>query len=513
MLGLYVISFLGGMSVLAFELTSARLIAPFYGNSFIVWTLIITTSLVGLTAGYFAGGSLSSRVTSKHGFALVLLGAALLTLWAGVGAASVMAGTLSMGLRWGAFAASLALVLPPLFAMGMISPWLVRLSAQSVDQLGRSAGNLYGVSTCGSVAGTFLFGFALLPLLGGRGAAITISAVLLAALAVYVIRARSFLWVPLIVGLVTAAVAFQAFHEPRTVFSKASSDLNRTLKWTVIDRRDGLYGKLVVADDDEGYRYLLLDGIPQSAMHKELKSTYSPYIHGMTYWAGGLPEGAEALILGLGAGSLVRELELIGFKVEAVEIDARMVELARKYFELSPMAAVTIDDGRHHLRVNDRKYDLIVLDCFAGERIPGHLLTFEAFRTIKERLKDRGMILINYTGHVNGSRGYGSRSIARTMKEAGLSVLCYGTRAEEEGRNLIIAGGLEPPALKSKHRFNACCEDVAAAVFSNPVDLFREEAMVLTDDRGELELLNVEYHEWLRNKCLRELPWEMMLED
>jgi spermidine synthase len=509
-LGLYVISFLGGLSVLAFELTSARLIAPFYGNSFIVWTLIITTSLVGLTAGYFAGGALSRRFSSTHGFACVLLSAALLTLWSGVGAAPVMGATLSMGLRWGALAASCLLIVPPLLAMGMISPWLVRLAAQSVGELGRRAGNLYGISTCGSVSGTFLFGFALLPIMGGRGAALTISAVLMVALIIHVVRSNSLAWIPAVVAVLAGAGSFQVFHEAPTVFKKMSPDLNRTQTWTVLDRLDGLYGKLVVVEDDE-YRYLVLDGMPQSAMHKELKTTYSMYVHGMTYWAGGLPEGSSALILGLGAGSLVRELELIGFKVEGVEIDPRIVHLARKYFHLSPMASVAIDDGRHFLRVSDKKYDLIVLDCFAGERIPGHLLTLEAFRTVRERLTDRGIVLINYTGYTEGERGYGSRSIARTMKEAGFSVSCFGTGPNEEGRNLIIAGNAASPT--EKNRKNGCCEEHLQLIFTNPVDLFKEDAMVLTDDRGELELFNVEYHEFVRRRCLRELPWEIMRED
>jgi hypothetical protein len=174
---------------------------------------------------------------------------------------------------------------------------------------------------------------------------------------------------------------------------------------------------------------------------------------------------------------------------------------------------IFIDDGRHFLRASTTRYDAILIDCFAGERIPGHLFTREAFQTIRERLTERGIVLINYVGYVTGARGYGCRSIGRTMREAGLQVRVAATGPDEEQRSLIIAGGIADPALGEKNRQNPCCEDFSPALLAHPIDLFAEPGTVLTDDRGELELFNVEYHELLRKRVMQHLPWALMVEE
>jgi predicted membrane-bound spermidine synthase len=513
------IAVLGGAAILGFEVTAARLVSPFYGQSFVVWTLVIALTLVGLTLGYWLGGRLADRFSGSALLPWVLLVSAAAVTLTTLLTSSVLAATRPLGLRLGAAAACALLVVPPMVAMGAIAPTLVRAAASDVASLGRLAGRLYAVSTVGSLAGAFAFGFGLLPWLGARGAALAVSFALLAALALHVARLRRVEWAP-------ALAALAALNAAMLLFARPPSTVRDTLTgrlWTVVQRSEGLHGRIVVADLPEDpaagaaaaaatLRYLFVDGIPQSYVFLPGNLSGAPYVHAMAYRAAAYPPGSRALLLGLGAGSLVLELRRLGIEVDAVEIDRRIEEVARRHFELPDDCRVAVDDARHHLLVADAAYDLILLDCFSGERIPGHLLTLEAFESMKRRLRPGGTILINYTGFVSGADGAGSRSIGRTLRAAGLRVAANGTDADESARNLIIAASAEEPALAaSPSRANDCCREHGEALRAVPVDLFAEPARVLTDDRGELELLNVGYHERLRARILEDFPWDLLL--
>src|SRR5690606_23573543 len=55
-----------------------------------------------------------------------------------------------------------------------------------------------------------------------------------------------------------------------------------------------------------------------------------------------------------------------------------------------------IGDGRIEMaKLQDEKFDLIVLDAFSSDTIPTHLLTYEALEEYKKRLTERGILLVN----------------------------------------------------------------------------------------------------------------------
>ncbi|NIV36171.1 MAG: spermine synthase, partial [Anaerolineae bacterium] len=53
--------FVAGMTSLGVELTAARLLDPFFGNSLIIWAVLIGTVLLYLTVGYYVGGKWADR--------------------------------------------------------------------------------------------------------------------------------------------------------------------------------------------------------------------------------------------------------------------------------------------------------------------------------------------------------------------------------------------------------------------------------------------------------------------
>ena len=67
-----------GAASLGAEIAAARLLAPWFGASTIVWANTIATVLVALSAGYWVGGRLADRDPTLAGLSRVVLCAALL---------------------------------------------------------------------------------------------------------------------------------------------------------------------------------------------------------------------------------------------------------------------------------------------------------------------------------------------------------------------------------------------------------------------------------------------------
>jgi spermidine synthase len=154
-------------------------------------------------------------------------------------------------------------------------------------------------------------------------------------------------------------------------------------------------------------RMLLINGVMQGEMNPETGRAHldpdSPdYIHNLHLLSYSVhPNAKTALQLGLGAGLLPKELANRGVKVTAIEIEPRMVELARKYFDLPESIDVRISDARTFLRNDPSKYDLIFLDTFASESTAWYLLTKEAFEEMRNKLNPGGRLIINTVAYAS----------------------------------------------------------------------------------------------------------------
>jgi predicted membrane-bound spermidine synthase len=72
------IVFVVGAASLGAEISAARLLAPYFGASTIIWANTIATVLVALSAGYAIGGRLADRRADLHGLCSIVLVAAVL---------------------------------------------------------------------------------------------------------------------------------------------------------------------------------------------------------------------------------------------------------------------------------------------------------------------------------------------------------------------------------------------------------------------------------------------------
>lgn len=114
------------------------------------------------------------------------------------------------------------------------------------------------------------------------------------------------------------------------------------------------------------------------------------------------PEPSRVLVVGLGGGSIPRTFRELfpEAKIDTVEIDPAVVEVAERYFDFEDdeNLDIIVKDARVFVKqagIMKRKYDYIVLDAFNGDYIPEHLMTKEWLEEVKAVLADGGVLIAN----------------------------------------------------------------------------------------------------------------------
>ena len=160
--------FLAGAALLGLEIAASRVLAPYFGNSLYVWGALIGVVLAGLSTGYWIGGVIADRYPTPRLLVAMLAAASLLVLAIPFVDDWVLDKLVAWdpGPRLNPLLATIFLFGAQSVILGTVSPIAVRLKAHSLDELGRTAGRLFAISTAGSIAGTFATAFWLIPELG-----------------------------------------------------------------------------------------------------------------------------------------------------------------------------------------------------------------------------------------------------------------------------------------------------------------------------------------------------------
>jgi len=150
---------------MAFEIIGSRMLGPYVGTSIMVWSSIIGIILLSLSAGYYIGGRWADKRPSYRLISLIIWFAAILMLISTWSKTFLLDLFMESPLSVEAISiiSSLLLFSPAAILLGMVSPFAVRLKIKSVESSGAVSGYLYALSTTGSILGTFLAGFFLIP--------------------------------------------------------------------------------------------------------------------------------------------------------------------------------------------------------------------------------------------------------------------------------------------------------------------------------------------------------------
>ncbi len=184
---LYITEFFSGMSVMAVELGASRLLAPYFSSSQIVWTIIIGTIMIAMALGnIFGGRSADKNPNPDKLYGRIIIAAIWIALipvvgkYIIIGISAVLIFTVNSNfLVWAAFAACMVIFVFPLFLLGTVTPSLVKYSVDSLEDNGKTVGNLGAFNTIGSIIGTFLPTFVTIPAWGTSITFLVFAAILL----------------------------------------------------------------------------------------------------------------------------------------------------------------------------------------------------------------------------------------------------------------------------------------------------------------------------------------------
>lgn len=171
---------IGGIVGLGIELAAERLLAPAFGTTLDLWSIIIGLTFTFLSIGYSLGGRIIDRNPTPKVIGVCLL---IAGVWAGFIALAgraivdqIQEWTFDFGgLRLGIFLSTLVLITLPPLVIGVITPAAIRLTVPRVGHAGTSAGTIYALGTLGSLLGTFVPVIVLIPRIGVRNTFLTMA--------------------------------------------------------------------------------------------------------------------------------------------------------------------------------------------------------------------------------------------------------------------------------------------------------------------------------------------------
>ena len=483
------------------EILGAKMLAPYIGTSHFVWTAQIAVTLVALAAGYYAGGRLVDRSPRPGPLYIWIAVAAAYLCLAVLIVEPVAYWCLKFQLAVGSLLASAFLFFIPLALLAMVGPFFVRLLTSTVTGVGGNVGRLTAISTVGSVVGTILIGYVLIPFLPNSLTMYVTAGVLMVVSALYL-----FVWSRsgrVLILLVAAAGLSLGFAGVR-------ADQHRFFgPWEQLQRRNSYFGQLQVLQQKDGvHRLYLNDYLTQNTYDVQTKRSVSMF----TYMLHGLaraysPALQDVLCIGLGVGIVPRQFAQEGARVEVIEINPAVVPLAQRHFDLDPQPLrIHFGDGRYFVNQSGpAKYDAIILDAFLGDSCPSHLMTREAFAGMKRILKPQGVLVINTFCDIEPTgKDFFGASLSKTLASVFQSVRIH--NAGDGGNTFFVASAQTNLAILRPMDFEAAAPGETLAqvriqirgAFTGLRETDPNHGRVLTDDFNPVEFYDAANRERFR---------------
>ncbi len=410
---------LTGFAALVFEIASIRAFAMIFGPTTYAFAATVGLLIAGLAVGGAVGARIAGRVRRVEWVVLTLCAAAMAADWACrmTGAdvprrvAQQMAGGLpdpGQQLIWQISLIAL-LVFPTAVCFGVTFPLVLNMGVGRGRPVSTGGGWLYAVNTFASVGGSIAAGFWLIPSFGLQTTLRVVAGVMVLAAAVVLVRGRLSLTARAL-GLVPTGVALgmmllsppwdqellasgvykYAHRVPRDV------DLESALKaGTLLYYREGASATVSVKQLS-GTISLSIDGkVDASSTGDMLTQRLLAHLPLLLH-----PGPRDVAIIGLGSGvTLGSALAHPIRAADVIEISPEVVAASR-YFELynrqaleDPRTRLILGDGRSHLLLTARKYDVIISEP-SNPWIAGvaALFTREFFEAVRGHLTPGGII-------------------------------------------------------------------------------------------------------------------------
>jgi spermidine synthase len=391
---------------------------------------------------------------------------------------------------------SLVTIFPAMLLMGAAFPIGLHLwsaGAGDTATVVRRVGTFSALNVTGAIAGSVAAGFVLLPLLGSRSTLIALSATTaMGAFVLLAVDRGSLIRRAAIAAAAVAALFLVRVPDPFDVFL-AQRVPDHPLMW----KQEGVQTTVSVHHFGPR-RVMFLDGLHQA-------STVGPLVfgHRRIGHLGPLlhPRANDVLVIGLGGGATAGAASQYPYaRTEVVELSRAVIDGASFFSEVNydllnaPNVAVSVDDGRSHLQLSGRRYDVIMADIIQPVHAgAGNVYSAEYFTLVRSALRDGGLAV---------QWVFGTEAEYKMIMRTFLSVFPHATLWADAG---VMVGSMTP--LQIDHadiewkfqvpRTRAALEAIGVKSFADVKSLYtasdakmREfvgEGPILTDDRPAIE--------------------------
>lgn len=467
------------------EVAATRLLTPYFGASLFIWTSAISVVLAALAVGYFVGSKLSKKEDLYHILSRTFVAASLATLAVtymvfiiGKFLPTFYSGNIpSVSAFILTFIAALVSMMPAGIFFGIVSPIIIEILGRDGHHPGTVAGNVFSVSTVGSILGTISTPLIFFPMLGTH-LTFAVIAVLTMLLAGIVARKKKFYYILAAFVILMAGLFYRPslFNDEKVVLAMESP--YQTIR--ILEDGDRLS---LVFNEGHGVQSVYNPDSPWTGSYWDW-SAILPYLRGH--------QDQSALIIGFAGGTIPRiwsqtpVSELIS-EIDGVEVDPAVIEVGKEYFNIDQIDAnIIIKDGRQHLVATDKLYDIIYVDAYANEfQIPFHLATVEFYQLTQEHLADNGLLAFNIALGIRDSE----------LMKGLLNSISYlypnvYTLQEHNGFNMLVV------ASQNEIDFSNIGEIYKKSAMPNPPEFnidnatFNPDGRIFTDDNAPIELLS-----------------------
>ena len=423
---------ISGFTAILYEIAWTRILAVPFGGMVYAFSAILAIYLVGIALGASAAARLLRYVKAPvalFGVLQVLLAAAValgsrlfdrLPHWEATAIAA------SMGSTWrlllGEVGIAARIILPASLALGALFPTAVAVYQLKRREAGASVGTIYAANTIGSIAGSLLTAFLLIPWIGtlrsillaaGLNAAIGIAAVLAG-------EGRPILRRSAAAIFATAAVAFAALAMPTWNAERMSLGLIRLLRshWyggeSLTHRTIDAIGTsptlerllfykegraAAVAVIESGARRALLINGKTDATTGVGEDMAQQVLVGQLPLVMLLADGKDVCVVGYGSGVTTHAVLTHPIRdVLTIELEDAVIEAAPQFRAdagdplADPRSRLLIEDAGTYLRSTRRAYDVIISEpsnlWIAGM---ADLFTRDFYRTAASKLRPGGI--------------------------------------------------------------------------------------------------------------------------
>ncbi len=469
------------------ELVASRVLAPYFGNTNIVWTSIIGIILLSSSLGNFIGGILADKWESDKCLKILLIIDSIFILIIPFIADYILEKYSLMinDIKVAAIISTITLFFIPSLLLGFTNPIILKNKLNSINNAGKISGKIYAISTIGGIFGTFLSGFYLMPNFGSMEI-IFFSSICLLLLSLFLHTSFSLHIKIIYIALIIIEILLSLNYYKKNIINMQKILNGDTQIKAILDTQ---YGEVTLSNSysmNNKIRTLNIDGGYESATYLD-KDKRTDLVYKYTKYYDMLfnskIEINNVLMIGGGGYSYPKYFisHYLNKKIDVVEIDEDITRIAKKYFYLSETIdkydakkriKIYNEDGRTYLNRNTKKYDAILNDAFSGIVPPKTLTTKEAISKIKSSLNKNGIYLTNVIGSIEGKNSKFLKSEIKTLYTAFKNVYIIPCNSiyKDENQNLMVIATDDDLNYENSYNTTITDEDIILTDNYCPVD-------------------------------------------